>query len=101
MSVCAQCGEGFEDLSRTSPRSYCYECRPVEVRRLRSMVDSVVVDSSGAFTLEHFREWASGLELDTGEFWVLEPFQEAFVADWLAGFTECWLIVPEGNGKTT
>lgn len=33
--------------------------------------------------------------------WTVEPFQLAFVADVFAGFPECWLIVPEGNGKTT
>lgn len=53
------------------------------------------------FTLDHFREWSRGLELDTGDPWVLEPFQEAFIADWLGGTKECWLVVPEGNGKTT
>lgn len=52
-------------------------------------------------TIEHFREWAAGLTLDNGEPWVLEPFQEAFIADVFAGYPECWLIVPEGNGKTT
>jgi len=30
-----------------------------------------------------------------------EPFQELFVADLFAGYRECWLVVPEGNGKTT
>ena len=53
------------------------------------------------FTLEHFRDWASELILDTGETWTLEPFQEAFIADVFAGYPECWLVVPEGNGKTT
>jgi phage terminase large subunit-like protein len=40
-------------------------------------------------------------ELDNGERWVLDPFEEAFAADVFAGFSICWLIVPEGNGKTT
>ena len=53
------------------------------------------------FTLAHFRAWASDLILDTGESWHPEPFQEAFAEDLFAGFPECWLIVPEGNGKTT
>jgi phage terminase large subunit-like protein len=39
--------------------------------------------------------------LDTEEPWVLEPFQEKFAADLFSGFPECWLIVPEGNTKTT
>jgi phage terminase large subunit-like protein len=53
------------------------------------------------FTVEHFRDWASELILDSGEPWHLEPFQEAFIADVFAGYPECWLVVPEGNGKTT
>lgn len=53
------------------------------------------------FTLQHFREWASTLILDTGEPWTLEPFQEAFIEDVFSGAPECWLVVPEGNGKTT
>ena len=31
----------------------------------------------------------------------MEPFQAAFIADVFAGTPECWLIIPEGNGKTT
>lgn len=53
------------------------------------------------FTLPHFRAWASDLILDTWESWHPEPFQEAFVEDLFAGIPEAWLIVPEGNGKTT
>lgn len=54
------------------------------------------------FTLTHFREWVAPLVLDTGEAVSrLEPFQEAFVEDVFRGTPECWLVVPEGNGKTT
>lgn len=53
------------------------------------------------FTLEHFRLWASSLVLDSGEMWEPEPFQEMFVGDLFEGRPENWLIVPEGNGKTT
>lgn len=53
------------------------------------------------FTLAHFRAWAAELILDNGEPWILEPFQEAYAADLFAGYPECWLVVPEGNGKTT
>lgn len=53
------------------------------------------------FTLEHFSAWASELELDNGEPWELEDFQAAFVRDVFAGHKVCWLVVPEGNGKTT
>jgi phage terminase large subunit-like protein len=53
------------------------------------------------FTLPHFRRWAGDLVLDTGERWVLEPFQAEFLRDFFRGFEESWLVVPEGNGKTT
>ncbi len=58
-------------------------------------------DPNGPFTLPHFRAWASDLILDTGESWRLEDFIEAFLADVFAGYPECWLVVPEGNTKTT
>jgi phage terminase large subunit-like protein len=53
------------------------------------------------FTIAHFRRWAGDLILDTGRSWRPEPFQEAFLEDVFAGCPECWLVVPEGNGKTT
>lgn len=53
------------------------------------------------FTLAHFRRWSGELVLDNGERFRLEPFQEAFVRDLFAGIPECWLVIPEGNGKTT
>lgn len=53
------------------------------------------------FTPEHFEKWASELVLDTDRPWKLEPFQMAFVEDLFAGFSECWLVIPEGNAKTT
>jgi phage terminase large subunit-like protein len=62
---------------------------------------NVKPDPRGPFTLSHFREWAADLILDTGESWHPEDFQEAFLEDVFAGYPECWLVVPEGNGKTT
>src|SRR5438876_150240 len=53
------------------------------------------------FTVEHFVQWAAHLILDSGEKWLPEQFQLAFVEDVFAGYPECWLVVPEGNGKTT
>ena len=53
------------------------------------------------FSVEHFREWASQLILDNDETLVIEDFQAAFLADVFAGYPECWLILPEENGKTT
>jgi phage terminase large subunit-like protein len=53
------------------------------------------------FTVKHFVAFARHLELDTGGSWKPEPFQRDFLADVFAGVPECWLVVPEGNGKTT
>lgn len=53
------------------------------------------------FTLPHFRKWSTEAVLDSGARFVLEPFQAAFVKDFFEGRPENWLIIPEGNGKTT
>lgn len=60
-----------------------------------------VSDRPKPFTVDHFRRWASELTLDTGDAWVVEEFFLAFLEDYLAGVPECWLLVPEGNSKTT
>ncbi len=52
-------------------------------------------------SVAHFVEWAAELELDNGESWVVEDYFAAFAEDYFAGVPECWLIVPEGNAKTT
>jgi phage terminase large subunit-like protein len=52
--------------------------------------------------MPHMREWAlRNVLLDTGEPWEFEAFQADFLRDFFKGFEESWLIVPEGNGKTT
>ena len=53
------------------------------------------------FTLRHFTAWTQKLIADNGLAFKLEPFQRAFVKDVFAGYPVCWLVVPEGNGKTT
>ena len=53
------------------------------------------------FTLPHFRRWARELTLDGGQPWTVEPWQASFLRDVFRGVPEVWLIVPEGNGKTT
>ena len=57
--------------------------------------------SADPFTLAHWRTWTSDLVLDDGSAFRPEPFQDAFVEDLFSGRPECWLVVPEGNGKTT
>lgn len=53
------------------------------------------------FSVEHFRVYASVAVLDNGEPFALEPFQREIAKDIFAGFPETWLVIPEGNGKTT
>ena len=53
------------------------------------------------YTLEHWKRWTSELVLDSAKSWKVEPFQVAFAEDFLAGTPQCWLVIPEGNGKTT
>jgi phage terminase large subunit-like protein len=81
------------------PRKFCFECAPPKgAEKPKPRVRRI---GGEPFTVEHFRGWAEGLRVSSGDRFVLEPFQEAFIADVFAGFRECWLIVPEGNGKTT
>lgn len=54
-----------------------------------------------AFTAEHFREYVAGLVFDDGESRPPQDWQLEVVADVFRGFPETWLIVPEGNGKST
>lgn len=53
------------------------------------------------FSLEHFRRYSELLVLDTDEPWQLEDFQADIAKDIFAGFTEVWVVLPEGNAKTT
>jgi phage terminase large subunit-like protein len=52
-------------------------------------------------TVDHFRKYAGLMVLDNGQRWVPEPFQCEFVEDLFSDVVEHWLVVPEGNGKTT
>lgn len=53
------------------------------------------------FTVEHFEAWAFELQLDTFDPWRVETYFGAFLEDYFAGTPENWLLVPEGNAKTT
>jgi phage terminase large subunit-like protein len=59
------------------------------------------VATARPFTVPHFRSWCSGLVLDNDQPWRLEPFQASFAKDVFSGFLENWLVIPEGNAKTT
>lgn len=53
------------------------------------------------FTLPHFELYARRLILDSGDPWPIEDWQLDIVGDILSGFREVWVLIPEGNGKTT
>lgn len=55
------------------------------------------------FTVDHFLAWVQECELtlEDGGLWEVEPFQRALLEDILSPVPECWIIIPEGNAKTT
>jgi phage terminase large subunit-like protein len=57
--------------------------------------------SPSPFSLDHFESWTKRLILDNGLAAELEDFQREFVEDVFSGRKVCWMVVPQGNGKTT
>jgi phage terminase large subunit-like protein len=53
------------------------------------------------FQVDHFARYARLLVLDNGEQWEPEGFQLEVAEDLFGGTPEVWMVVPEGNGKTT
>ena len=53
------------------------------------------------YTIAHFEKWARKLILDTGDPWPIKPWQLEIVEDILDGVTEVWVVIPQGNAKTT
>lgn len=51
--------------------------------------------------LAAFRQFTGRLILDNGKPWHLEPFQAEIAHDHFAGTRELWVVIPEGNAKTT
>lgn len=70
-------------------------------RSTTSLTSGRAVRAPSAFTVEHFKVYASVAVLDNGDWFDVQEFQQDFVADLFAGYPEAWLIIPEGNGKTT
>lgn len=52
-------------------------------------------------TTAHFELWGYELELDNGQPWRVETYFLEFLEDFFTGVPEAWLLVPEGNAKTT
>jgi phage terminase large subunit-like protein len=53
------------------------------------------------FTVDHFRKYAGLLVFDDGERREPEGWQLEIAEDIFKGYAEVWLVVPEGNGKST
>jgi hypothetical protein len=53
------------------------------------------------FTIDHFERWCSQLVFEDGKCHAPEAWQLAFIEDLFDGYSECWLLVPEGNSKST
>src|SRR5450631_4767062 len=116
MKPCQSCGVELPPPTgqRGRPRVICEACRPSRAKfavltgdltekgpKSPNQAPFPSISGSGPFTVEHFRDWTSQLVLDNGENWVLEDFQADFVRDLFTGVAEAWLVIPEGNGKTT
>jgi hypothetical protein len=98
--VCRRCGAEFVQNPHGRPRVNCEDCRASRARTPASKLPRPVFGSE-PFCVEHFAAWSARLKVSTGAKFKLEPYQAAFIADLFAGRSECWLVVPEGNGKTT
>jgi phage terminase large subunit-like protein len=100
--VCVSCGALFSDVRRSgAPRSYCDDCRSSRNGKQAEVLAPAEPLPGRPFTLRHFRAWCSRLRLRNGEQFELEEWEARFVSDVFAGYRECWLVVPEGNGKST
>lgn len=89
-SICAVCGDTFQAAKRGILVCGEGQCAKAAGRsRLRP------------FTVAHFKRWARGVVLDTEQPWRVEAFQAAFLEDVFAGVPQTWLLIPEGNTKTT
>jgi phage terminase large subunit-like protein len=53
------------------------------------------------FTVDHFRRYAQLMVLDSGDYWRPEDFQLEVAEDLFAGNDEVWVLIAEGNAKTT
>lgn len=115
---CYTCHEPFEDPARGRPRKYCDDCRKPHKRerdteryardrgRLTATESLTIARDpfqigGDPFKVDHFRAFCAHLLLDSRLPFELEDFQAKVVEDLFAGYPEIWLIVPEGNGKTT
>lgn len=106
---CPSCGNAFVDPSVRNPRTYCFDCSPPLRGKAPSAQPAKRKPVRGRpFTVEHFLSWSQRLKLKDGKLYKADPYQIRFLEDLFARdgdglpvFSELWLVVPEGNGKTT
>lgn len=65
------------------------------------MTDATAHRPLKPFTVDHWRKYTRLMRLDSGLYWIAEDWQNLVVEDVFKGMYETWLVVPEGNGKTT
>lgn len=87
------------------PRLFCTDCSPPRSGTSRKARREAL---GTPFTVAHFREWSSRFRLKDGTQFALDEYQGLFLEDLFARddlgrptYSELWLVVPEGNGKTT
>ncbi len=104
--LCPGCGSEFIDRTHNGVRTYCETCRPPKgLRLVPSFIQPKIAGKP--FTVPHFRRWSAKFTLKDGKPFKLESYQALFLDDLFARtngqpiFEELWLVVPEGNGKTT
>jgi phage terminase large subunit-like protein len=56
---------------------------------------------SNSYTLAGFAKFCRELRVESGEPFVLEPFQRTMLKDHFDGVTEIVIVIPKKNGKTT
>lgn len=54
-----------------------------------------------SYSLDDFAAFCEELVLDTGNRFVLEPYQRTMLTDHFGGVTEIVIVIPKKNGKTT
>lgn len=104
--ICQECGSEFEiqrELgARGQMRTRCDSCAGPKRPGWQPYVAAVRSELPGrAFTVPHFSAWCARLRLKGDEAFKLERWEREFVRDVFAGYRQCWLVVPEGNGKST
>lgn len=75
--------------------------RSITSRRSAARSDRTAHRPLQPFTVDHFRRYARLMVLEGGRRWEPEDWQLSPVEDLFAGYRAVWLVVPEGNGKTT